>query len=620
MKIILRIYLVGMVAYLLLVASPALAQNIALGKPTLTSLPPVQVAANAFDGNSNTRWESPASDPQYIIVDLGSVQSIDRIRLSWETALGKDFTLAISAITAAPSDAQWTNVLTGSWAVVKTITGNAVTTNDYPNLGQSGRYVRLNGTARGTSYGYSLYEFAVYPDNPSSNLALAKSVTTSSTPLQEAENALDGDGRTRWESPYSDPQVIMVDLGSVRTIDRIRLTWESALGKDFTLEVSDDGAAWQLAVAVTGNASTANEYPNLAASGRYVRLTGTVRGTSYGYSLYEFEVFATSSSAVNLANGKRATASSTQGGLSPGYAFDNDRLTRWASTAGREDASIYVDLLSPTSISRVYLVWEKAYGGDFTIDISQDAATWNTIATVANNSLQFNELIFPTPATGRYVRLHGTRRGTTSADNGYSLYEFEVNSPPRPLPVTLTGFSATLQGMGVTVKWTTTSEQHNAGFQVQRASLDEEFTTLATIGGIDTTEYPHSYRYFDAVPLATTTYYRLKQFDIDSTYTYSPVVAVPALKGATSTTSLAIRSYPNPTTSRATVTWDMPVKAPGRWYLINTLGQVVHAETLSGGMTTTLTLDLQAYPTGPYLLVVESGSQVAGRGWVQKAN
>jgi hypothetical protein len=27
----------------------------------------------------------------------------------------------------------------------------------------SGRYIRMYGTARGTRYGYSLYEFQVYP-------------------------------------------------------------------------------------------------------------------------------------------------------------------------------------------------------------------------------------------------------------------------------------------------------------------------------------------------------------------------------------------------------------------------------------------------------------------------
>jgi len=618
MKINLRASIVGVIAYLFLVASSALAQNLALGKAAFTSSTPVQAAANAFDGKLNTRWESPSSDVQFLIVDLGSVQSIDRIRLSWETALGKDFTLDISSVTAAPSDANWTNVVTGTWTAAATVTGNTATTNDYPNLGKSGRYVRLNGTARGTGYGYSLYEFAIYPYDPNPNLALGKPVTTSAAPFQAAVNAVDGDGTTRWESPYTDPQTLTVDLGTVQPIDRIRLTWEAALGKDFTVEVSPDNAQWETAVTEAGNTSTSNEYANLGKSGRYVRLTGTARGTTYGYSLYEFEVFAASTTKPNLAAGKPATASTTQGTLQASYAFDNDRLTRWASTAGREDAFIYVDLLGQATLSRVYLVWEKAYGGDFTIDVSPDATNWTTVSTVVGNSFHFNEFVFATPVTGRYVRLNGTKRGTTIADNGYSLYEFEINGTlQQPLPITLTSFRAAAQGAAVGLSWATASEQNSASFEVQRAAPNQAFSTLGTVAGAGTTQQAHTYRYVDMAPLLTTAYYRLKQVDTDGKYTYSPVVAV--LAATQAAPALALRSYPNPTPNRASVTWATPLPAPGRWYLTNLLGQLVRTQPLAREATA-LALDLQGYATGTYVLTVEAGNQPVGRVRVQKTN
>jgi hypothetical protein len=609
-----RLLLQWLCILLLPAASPALAQNLAVGKAALASSA-VQAASNAFDGNSGTRWESASSDPQYIIVDLGSVQSIDHIRLSWEAALGKNFTLDISTVTTAPSDASWANVVSGTWATAVTVVNNTSTTNDYPNLGKSGRYVRMNGTARGTGYGYSLYEFMIYAYDPNPNLALGKTATTSASPIQAAANAFDGSGTTRWESAYTDAQYIMVDLGSVQTIDRIRLTWESALGKDFTLDVSNDGTTWTTAATITGNTSTSNEYSNLGKTGRYVRMNGIARATAYGYSLYEFEVFAASNNATNIANAKSAVASTTQGALLPNYAFDNDRLTRWASTAGREDASIYIDLHGEATISRVYLVWEKAYGGNFTIDVSEDAQTWTTVATTVGNTFHFNEYTFTTPVTGRYVRMNGTKRGTTIADNGYSLYEFQVNGTITPLPVTLTSFGATVQGTGVAVSWATASEQHNAGFEVQRSADGAAFATLATVAGMGTTQSAHAYKYFDAAPLRTTSYYRLKQLDLDGTFAYSPVVAVQA---AASPATLSI--YPNPTTDRATVTWETPIESAGRWYLTNNTGQVVHAEPLSSEASSTLALDLQAYPAGSYVLTVESAGNVLRRARVQKSN
>ena len=607
-------------------ASPALAQNIALNKSSLASSA-VQAASNAFDGNTGTRWESASTDAQYIMVDLGSVQSIDRIRLSWETALGKDFTLDISAVTAAPSDANWTNVVNGTWNTAVSVVGNTATTNNYPNLGKSGRYVRMNGTKRGTGYGYSLYEFAVYPYDPNPNLALSKQTISSASPKQAASNAFDGEGTTRWESNYTDQEYIIVDLGSVQTIDRIRLTWEAALGKDFTLDISAVTAApsdaswtnvvngiWNTAVTVTGNPSTSNEYANLGKSGRYVRMNGTARGTAYGYSLYEFEVFAASNNAVNIANGKSPVASSTQGTLLPKYAFDNDRLTRWASTAGQDIASIYVDMGGEATISRVYLVWEKAYGGNFTIDVSEDAATWTTVATTTGNSFHFNEYNFSTPVTGRYVRMNGTKRGTTIADNGYSLYEFQVNGTiAQPLPVVLTSFSAVPQGAGMALGWATASEQHNAGFEVQRSADGVAFTTLATVAGLGTTQSAHAYHYFDAAPLHTAGYYRLKQLDTDGTATYSPVVAVQAAAAST-----AGSVYPNPTAGRTTITWETPLASASRWYLTNSIGQVVHTEVLSSEAIAELSVDLEAYPAGSYVLTVESAGKVLRRARVQK--
>jgi len=599
---------------LLFISNSLLAQNLALKKAALASSTTQadRTANAACDGDKNSRWESSSSDPQYLIVDLGSVQDIARVRLRWEGAFGKDFTLDVSSVTTAPSDANWTNVVNGTWMTVQDTKGNTSTLNGY-TFRQSGRYVRLYGTARGTGYGYSLYEFEVYAYDPNPNLALGKMATGDSNDLQAASNAFDGDGTTRWESAHSDLQTISIDLGSVQPIDAIRLTWEAALGKDFTLDVSNDGTNWQTVVPVTDNALTANEYTHLGASGRYVRMNGTARGTPYSYSLYEFEVFATSNNLVNLANGKPGVASTTQGTLIANNAFDNDRLTRWASTAGQEDAFLYVDLQRRVAISRVYLVWEQAYGGDFTIDVSDDAATWTTVGIAVNNSFHFNEYRFPSPVTGRYVRMNGTKRGTTVGSNGYSLYEFEVNAAPQPLPVTLTSFRAAAQGSGVRLSWATASEQHNAGFEVQRSANGADFTPLAFVGGAGSTAAAHAYQYHDAAPLRTTSYYRLKQLDTDGTFAYSPVVVVQAIP-----TLVPLSFYPNPTADRATVAWEISLAGADRWYLTNSLGQVLHAEALNSNPTPGLSLDLQPYPAGSYVLTVEAGGQIVRRGRVQK--
>src|SRR5687768_12517194 len=56
------------------------------GTATASSVQGGYVAANAVDGSASTRWGSAFSDPQWIAVDLGSTQSINRVVLNWEAA------------------------------------------------------------------------------------------------------------------------------------------------------------------------------------------------------------------------------------------------------------------------------------------------------------------------------------------------------------------------------------------------------------------------------------------------------------------------------------------------------------------------------------------------------
>ncbi|MFI8823178.1 discoidin domain-containing protein [Streptomyces sp. NPDC053431] len=108
------------------------------------------------------------------------------------------------------------------------------------------------------------------------------------------DRAFDGDTSTRWASEEgSDPQWLRVDLGASAAVSRVRLNWEVAYGKAYRVEISADGATWTtLATETAGNGGT-DDWTGLSGKGRYVRVYGTARGTSYGYSLYEMEVYGT---------------------------------------------------------------------------------------------------------------------------------------------------------------------------------------------------------------------------------------------------------------------------------------------------------------------------------------
>ena len=102
--------------------------------------------------------------------------------------------------------------------------------------------------------------------------------------------AVDGDRGTRWASAPTDAEWIRIDLGRSYDLDHIALEWEAAYGAAFTLQVSADAQTWSTVV-TEGAGTGGTEVYDVTATGRFVQLVGTARGTGYGYSLLEFQVF-----------------------------------------------------------------------------------------------------------------------------------------------------------------------------------------------------------------------------------------------------------------------------------------------------------------------------------------
>ncbi|WP_431685580.1 discoidin domain-containing protein [Hahella sp. NBU794] len=125
------------------------------------------------------------------------------------------------------------------------------------------------------------------------NLAHMRPVTTSSVESSDLSGymAVDGDASTRWGSAYGNSAWIYVDLGEKRSISRVRLTWEAAYAKAYDIQVSNDASSWTTVRSVTNADGDIDDLSNLNATGRYLRIKGKKRGTEYGYSLWEIEVY-----------------------------------------------------------------------------------------------------------------------------------------------------------------------------------------------------------------------------------------------------------------------------------------------------------------------------------------
>jgi beta-glucanase (GH16 family) len=250
-------------------------------------------AGAAVDGNAGTRWSSAFADPQWIQVDLGATATVSRVVLQWEAAYATGFRIQTSA-----DGAIWTDVYT-------TTTGSGGTQNLTVN--GTGRYVRMYGTARATQYGYSLWEFQVYGTSGTSTgdveLSYQRPAVASSS--QDDGNCGgcvpakvdDQDPATRWATSsttgWTDPGWIYLDLGATAQIHRVVLQWDPAYASAYRLQVSNDAATWTDIYSTTTGKGFKETLTGLNGSGRYLRMYGTARGTAYGYSLWEFQVYGT---------------------------------------------------------------------------------------------------------------------------------------------------------------------------------------------------------------------------------------------------------------------------------------------------------------------------------------
>ncbi len=94
------------------------------------------------------------------------------------------------------------------------------------------------------------------------------------------------------------------------------------------------------------------------------------------------------------------------------------------------------------------------------------------------------------------------------------------------LPVTLTDFTVTKQNDDARLNWSTSMEENNKGFEIQRSTDESSWSVLSFVAGAGTSQTKHDYQYLDQNLTAGTYYYRLRQVDYDGHSQFSKIVPV----------------------------------------------------------------------------------------------
>jgi Secretion system C-terminal sorting domain len=167
------------------------------------------------------------------------------------------------------------------------------------------------------------------------------------------------------------------------------------------------------------------------------------------------------------------------------------------------------------------------------------------------------------------------------------------------LPVILVGFTAMLNSdRSVALSWNTEMEVNSSHFDIERSADGTVWNTIGTVEAVGNSSTETTYSYTDASPLTGTNYYRLKMVDLDNSYGYTNITVVRM------TVVSNISFFPNPARDFVNISLGETAGSDVTIRLINQSGQVLQEKRVQGGNGTIVSLPLQQYAAGLYILSV----------------
>ena len=187
---------------------------------------------------------------------------------------------------------------------------------------------------------------------------------------------------------------------------------------------------------------------------------------------------------------------------------------------------------------------------------------------------------FYNPRTGEWlgsrasidVPSKGWRRfQTPNYDQDIVFYATSEKEHASESPVEWGAMEAAVEGKNVVLRWRTYAESNNLGFEISRVTVGSS-TVLGFVAGAGTSSEAHEYRFIDAPPHGSHTYF-IKQIDTDGAFSIKSV-AVNFLAAAQTV-------FPNPARSATAVTIPLS-SSTGEVQIYNTLGQLVARDIARG--------------------------------------
>lgn len=179
-----------------------------------------------------------------------------------------------------------------------------------------------------------------------------------------------------------------------------------------------------------------------------------------------------------------------------------------------------------------------------------------------------------------------------------------INVTDAPVPVELISFSAKAENGSVILNWITATETNNSGFEIQRNS-GKGFAAIGFVNGNGTTTSKKEYSFIDKNVGQGSYSYRLKQIDLNGSYTFSNIVEINT--DLPREFNLA-QNYPNPFNPSTKINFGLAVDSKVKLTIYNLLGQVVNT-LINGNYTAgnhTISFNANGLNSGIYFYKIEA--------------
>lgn len=206
------------------------------------------------------------------------------------------------------------------------------------------------------------------------------------------------------------------------------------------------------------------------------------------------------------------------------------------------------------------------------------------------------------PVAGISTDWEGDMRSASTPDIGADEGDFAVqNASCDLLPIELLAFSGWNTENGNVLQWQTASEKNTDFFEVLRSQNGVTFQSIGNIAAAGNSETIRDYTFNDDVPGPGTQYYRLRAVNLDSTGSFSPIIAITGNQAD----AHALRISPDPARDEIMLAFQ---SGSDGTILIVICGtgkkQVFTQKTVETAGTNIIKIHISDFPAGPYLVEV----------------